>query len=113
MAADPLTPWFDFWKSATQAPAQAPEVLSQWQSLFAPQCAPSTLIEAQQAAWDHMLTVSEMWWTMWMGAWTPAALMSPRGWDGHPRPELRVVHDVPATVASPEAEAKPKRQRQG
>lgn len=77
MAADLYTPWLDLWQRSTQVAFGAP-----WP------CAPSSMIESQQQVCDQLFTAGEMGWGMWMGLWSPAALMSTRSWDGRSRPPL-------------------------
>lgn len=95
--ADPFTPWIDFWKSSTQLAVGIPQEIQQRLDLFDASWPgiPSSVIESQQMVWERMLTAGEMWWTLWMGAWSPAALLGTRGWDGEQHPVLRVVPRAP------------------
>lgn len=113
--ADPFTPWLEFWQQSTRAALATPQLLMQRTSLSSALPAwsvPSELIESQQQAWEKMCTAGEMWWTLWMGAWTPGALMGLRGWDGQPPATLRVVHPAPPSRPGA-AEAEPRLRRQG
>lgn len=103
MAADPFTPWLKLWNRSTQIAVGAPEVVAHRLHLF---CAPwpwtpSTVIESQQMVWEKMLTAGEMWWTLWMGVWSPAALLGSRGWDGRYHPHaLHAMHRALEPVSS-------------
>lgn len=118
--ADPFTPWLEFWQQSTRIALATPQLLMQPTNLCstatsAPSAwgVPSELIESQQQAWEKMCTAGEMWWTLWMGAWSPGALLGLRGWDGQPHPALSLV--PPPVFAPPGrvAEAEPRMRRQG
>lgn len=112
--ADPFTPWIDFWKSSAQIALGTPQLIQHRLDLFGASwpCSPSTLIESQQMMWEKVLTAGEMWWTLWMGAWSPAALMGTRGWDGQQHAALRVV-PTPSQPESPRDDAQVRRLRRG